>query len=266
MICQVEEREFRSPIGLLKATACNLGLHSVTLAQGYSEKDLPSDMKNSTERANQTEPPKNQAHLAVERLASSHHLGDLAKWLNLYFGGTDPGNLQEGGVETLICPEVIGHDPSQAGPPGTGSFRTRVWRTLRAKVGFGQTVCYGKLAELTGAPGAGRAVGSAMAANPLVLVVPCHRVVRADGKVGNYCGGRHNHIKSWLLKHEHPRHSSSPLWRRKTQNKLNLKSFQAHLRSNPTLIYLASSMGGTEDDSLWGRKSSILCSRDVITH
>lgn len=67
-------------------------------------------------------------------------------------------------------------------------FHVRVWRIL-LEVGHGHTVSYAALAALAGAPGAARAVGSAMARNPLVYVVPCHRVIRAGGDVGHYGGG-----------------------------------------------------------------------------
>ena len=60
----------------------------------------------------------------------------------------------------------------------SGKFRQRVWLTLQERVGFGQTTSYGELAKLCGKGGAGRAVGSAMANNPISLIVPCHRVVK----------------------------------------------------------------------------------------
>jgi methylated-DNA-[protein]-cysteine S-methyltransferase len=68
-------------------------------------------------------------------------------------------------------------------------FRRRVLETLQDDVGFGETVTYGELAARAGRPGAARAVGSAMANNPLPVVVPCHRVVGAGGSLGGYGGG-----------------------------------------------------------------------------
>ena len=56
-------------------------------------------------------------------------------------------------------------------------------------MGWGETVSYGELAEMAGRPRAARAVGSAMATNPLPYVIPCHRVVAAGGKIGGYGGG-----------------------------------------------------------------------------
>jgi methylated-DNA-[protein]-cysteine S-methyltransferase len=77
------------------------------------------------------------------------------------------------------------------------AFRQTVWRTLR---GQHQTVSYGQLAELAGAPRAARAVGTACAHNRLALIVPCHRVIRADGGLGQY--GYGGQIKTRLLDHE----------------------------------------------------------------
>lgn len=83
-----------------------------------------------------------------------------------------------------------------------------VWQTLLT-VGMGETVTYGKLAELAGHPGAARAVGQAMKSNPIPLLVPCHRVVnkarsktRGSVTVGNYSGGEGPDTKRWLLEHE----------------------------------------------------------------
>jgi methylated-DNA-[protein]-cysteine S-methyltransferase len=67
-------------------------------------------------------------------------------------------------------------------------FRRRVLETLRDDVGHGETVAYGELAAMAGRPGAARAVGSAMATNPVPILIPCHRVVAADG-IGGYGGG-----------------------------------------------------------------------------
>jgi O-6-methylguanine DNA methyltransferase len=69
-------------------------------------------------------------------------------------------------------------------PPGT-PFQQAVWAALQ-KVPFGETISYGKLAELAGYPKAARAVGGACHRNPLPFFIPCHRVIQADGKLGGY--------------------------------------------------------------------------------
>jgi len=73
-------------------------------------------------------------------------------------------------------------------PTGT-EFRRRVWAAL-AEIPYGATTSYGVVARALGlAPGASRAVGTANGANPIPIVVPCHRVVGADGSLTGYAGG-----------------------------------------------------------------------------
>jgi methylated-DNA-[protein]-cysteine S-methyltransferase len=79
-------------------------------------------------------------------------------------------------------------------------FHRRVLATLRDAVPAGSTITYGGLAAAVGKPGAARAVGSAMANNPVPIIVPCHRVLRSGGDVGNYGGGPK--MKRYLLELE----------------------------------------------------------------
>lgn len=79
-------------------------------------------------------------------------------------------------------------------------YRRRVLDTLAAEVGYGQIATYKELAERTGNPRASRAVGTAMATNPIPIVVPCHRVLRTGGALGGYGGGLDT--KAWLLQLE----------------------------------------------------------------
>ena len=78
-------------------------------------------------------------------------------------------------------------------------FQRRVWEALRS-IPVGTTWSYAHLAAAVGSPAAVRAVGSANGANPVSIVVPCHRVVRSDGTPGGYGGGLDR--KVWLLAHE----------------------------------------------------------------
>ena len=66
-------------------------------------------------------------------------------------------------------------------------FRLKVWEQLRC-IPFGYTVSYGDLARRIGQPGAVRAVGGANRHNPIPIIVPCHRVIAADGTIGGYSG------------------------------------------------------------------------------
>jgi methylated-DNA-[protein]-cysteine S-methyltransferase len=78
-------------------------------------------------------------------------------------------------------------------------FQRRVWDELR-RVPAGHTTTYGALAAAIGAPSASRAVGLANGSNPIAIVVPCHRVIGADGSLTGYGGGLAR--KRWLLDHE----------------------------------------------------------------
>ena len=78
-------------------------------------------------------------------------------------------------------------------------FQQQVWHAL-LQIERGQTTSYGALARLIGRPRAVRAVGAAVGRNPLSVVVPCHRVVGADGSLTGYAGGLER--KAWLLKLE----------------------------------------------------------------
>ena len=71
--------------------------------------------------------------------------------------------------------------------PGT-PFQTKVWNALRA-IPFGQTISYEELARRVGSPDGQRAAGHANGQNPLAIVIPCHRVINKDGKLGGYGGG-----------------------------------------------------------------------------
>jgi methylated-DNA-[protein]-cysteine S-methyltransferase len=79
-------------------------------------------------------------------------------------------------------------------------FRRQVLEALFAEVGYGHIVSYRDLAERVGSPKASRAVGTAMATNPIPIVVPCHRVLRTGGALGGYGGGLP--AKEFLLRHE----------------------------------------------------------------
>ena len=102
-------------------------------------------------------------------------------WLTRYFGGQ--------GVE------LTGLELDQFGD----EFERRVWSAL---VGIppGTTESYGAVAKKIGSPTAARAVGLANGANPIAIIVPCHRVVGADGSLTGYGGGLER--KKWLLAHE----------------------------------------------------------------
>lgn len=105
----------------------------------------------------------------------------IAQALSAYFDGdlTAPDNL----------PTATNGTP----------FQTRVWAELR-RLRPGETQSYGGMSARIGQPAAVRAMGLANGANPIAIVVPCHRVIGANGALTGYGGGLHR--KQWLLRHE----------------------------------------------------------------
>ena len=88
------------------------------------------------------------------------------------------------------------------------AFEKRVWSALRA-IPPGETTSYGAIANALGSAGASRAVGAANGANPIAIIVPCHRVIGSSGSLVGYGGGLDR--KAWLLDHERRwRHEPQP--------------------------------------------------------
>ena len=112
---------------------------------------------------------------------SPHLFKDLIERLRIYLGG-----------HKVTFPDEL--DLSQ---PTT--FQRKVWEITRL-IPYGETRSYTWIAEQIGKPGAVRAVGQALARNPLPIIIPCHRVVASNGKLGGYSGGLE--IKKYLLYRE----------------------------------------------------------------
>ena len=92
-------------------------------------------------------------------------IAETLQWLDDYFAGKRPCNVP------------------RLNPQGT-AFQKRVWQALFA-IGYGQTKTYGEIARMVGCKSA-QAVGQAVGANPVALLIPCHRVIAAHGKIGGY--------------------------------------------------------------------------------
>ena len=111
-------------------------------------------------------------------------LRDTIRQLRAYFAGE---------LTTFDLPLV---------PEGT-PFQLKVWERL-CEIPYGETISYGELARRMGNPNAARAVGLANGANPIPIVIPCHRVIAKRG-LGGFMGavsGRELRVKEWLLAHE----------------------------------------------------------------
>ncbi|MBP7338781.1 methylated-DNA--[protein]-cysteine S-methyltransferase [Niveispirillum sp.] len=120
-------------------------------------------------------------HYGAVDLTDAPLPGPVAQALSAYFDGD------------LTAPDSL--------PTATNGtiFQARVWAELR-RLRPGETLSYGSMSARIGQPKAVRAMGLANGANPIAIVVPCHRVIGANGALTGYGGGLHR--KEWLLRHE----------------------------------------------------------------
>lgn len=101
-------------------------------------------------------------------------------------------------IEDYLQGDLKALDGISVRQPGE-RFSQSAWKAMR-KVSPGKIISYGELAKKAGSPDAVRAAGSACARNLIALVVPCHRIVKTGGALGNYAYGLD--VKEWLLRHE----------------------------------------------------------------
>ncbi|GAB6025851.1 hypothetical protein CHUAL_011830 [Chamberlinius hualienensis] len=167
-----------TPIGRMKFKSCEKGLHELSQLDEINDSNFSPNDKAEVEM------------ISVEPLgAFETYRPAIAcfEWLKSYF--SQP-------FRSMAKP------PLCLPPFDNATYQQRVWMVLNSDVQAGQTVSYGRLAEMTNNPKAARAVGTAMMCNPYMLVVPCHRVIRSDGTIGLFAHGRRQKVKRWLLEHE----------------------------------------------------------------
>jgi methylated-DNA-[protein]-cysteine S-methyltransferase len=162
----------------MKDTDMNTTTLYSTIASPIGELTLTSDGKSVTGLYMQNQ--KHGARRIKEWKRDDAALNELRAQLQAYFAG----ELRE--FELPLAAE---------GTP----FQQRVWRAL-CDIPYGETISYGELARRIGQPRASRAVGLANGQNPISIVVPCHRVIGANGSLTGYGGGLER--KRWLLAHE----------------------------------------------------------------
>ena len=154
-----------SPVGALLLVADDTGLTGVHF-EPHTGRDAPA-------------PEWRRADEAGSR-AAARVIADARAQLDAYFAGART---------TFDLPLA---------PRGT-PFQQRVWSALR-ELAYGETISYLELARRVGDPRAVRAVGGANGRNPIPVIVPCHRVIGADGSLTGFGGGIER--KRWLLRHE----------------------------------------------------------------
>jgi AraC family transcriptional regulator, regulatory protein of adaptative response / methylated-DNA-[protein]-cysteine methyltransferase len=162
----VQAKWIDTPLGAMLALADAEGLH---LLEFVDRRGLENELLALRKRTKCVIVP-----------GSNGHLDAIAAELKQYFGG---------GLERFSVPLVIGGSP----------FEKAVWTELQT-IQSGETRSYAEMAKRIGKPGASRGVGRANGRNILALVIPCHRVIKADGTLCGYGGGVWR--KKWLLDHE----------------------------------------------------------------
>lgn len=135
-------------------------------------------------------------HFGADR-ASVH--ATMQRWYpsEAVAASTDPGGAADALVR-YFDGDLDAIDKIPVEMNGT-AFQKRVWDALR-QVPAGKTATYAEIAVLIGSPAAVRAVGAANGANPVAVIVPCHRIIGSNGTLTGYGGGLKR--KEWLLKHE----------------------------------------------------------------
>ncbi len=128
---------------------------------------------------------------------ASDHLDETESQLGLYFKGKLKGKRKDQQQAFTVPLDTPGSD-----------FQRAVWQQL-TRIPLGETVSYAKMADDVDRPGAQRAVGRANGQNRVAIIIPCHRVIRADGNPGGYAGGLWR--KQWLLHHERCMIEGKPL-------------------------------------------------------
>ncbi len=133
--------------------------------------------------------------IGLYMMSDKHHLIPAGDWLENV--SVDPFSATKQQLSAYFAGSLTKFDlPLQM--PGT-VFQQQVWSALTT-IDYGTTISYGELAQQIGQPKASRAVGLANGRNPVSIIVPCHRVIGANGKLTGYGGGIER--KQWLLNHE----------------------------------------------------------------
>ena len=158
----VLETTFHSPLGPLLIRATERGINQVAF----------------------TTHGETESHITNTSSQAKHHLDTAQVQLEEYFSG------QRFEFTVTLDPDCL----------NAASFRGRT-QLMLASIPYGTTWSYGQLAHAAGNQKASRAAGTSCATNPVPLLLPCHRVVRGNGALGNYLGGTAK--KQWLLDFEH---------------------------------------------------------------
>lgn len=178
---------YDSPLGLIVIESDGEALTGLR----FADEEASAGMMEEHDEADGEKVESNKVASAIPVIAAT------IQWLDDYFSGRQTENAT---MNTHTDNSTMGKQTDTrivAKPNGT-MFQQRVWQAL-LNVPYGETVSYGEIARMVGCKSA-QAVGQAIGANPIALIIPCHRVIAANGKLGGYAYGEE--IKKRLLELE----------------------------------------------------------------
>ena len=171
-----------TPIGKLELISCALGLHKLSFKEINKTSLIDKNEYDLTKNVFVIRNDENDEQNLPEPIVQT------IDYLSSYFYYMD---LKQ--TAPKICwPSICSKN----------SFTEKVLMTLFNKTKVGEKISYKQLAALSGNDLASRAVGSVMRRNQIILLIPCHRVIKTDESLGNYSGGSGVKLKKWLLEHE----------------------------------------------------------------
>jgi len=179
---------FETPVGPMLALASPTGLCALEFDAARRHERLEARLARWFAPCTIEDVEACGANPEADRRAADGVLQVTRRWLTAYFDGP------------ATAPARAPFDMR-----GT-AFELAVWRAL-LDVPYGVTASYGAIARRIGRPAASRAVGLANGANPMAIIVPCHRIIGTNGALTGYGGGLDR--KQWLLRHEAPEPTSS---------------------------------------------------------
>jgi methylated-DNA-[protein]-cysteine S-methyltransferase len=180
---QIWRSTISTPVGDMLALASEAGLCALEFTGPKTRRSARSGRREDSEESLTRLAARLRRHFPPHEIVDGETpaIARTRRWLEAYFAGTSA----EIGDLAL---DMRG-----------AAFEKRVWTAL-TRIPPGETTSYGAIAKALGSAGAARAVGAANGANPIAIIVPCHRVIGSSGSLIGYGGGLDR--KTWLLDHE----------------------------------------------------------------
>jgi methylated-DNA-[protein]-cysteine S-methyltransferase len=196
-----------TPVGPVLAISSDIGLCALPFLEGFSLSPTPpartdGDAPPQSALSAPQDDPRSDASGSARRRGRHRLDARLQRWFKTVEIVDDPCDATLARTREWLDAYFEGTPTQAAAPPldlRGAAFEVNVWSAL-LDIPIGATTSYGAIARVLGSPNAARAVGLANGANPIPIIVPCHRVIGASGTLTGYGGGLER--KAWLLAHE----------------------------------------------------------------